>query len=240
MTVESMFSMNRATATISGTMRFASISQRSDLGALAQGRRQRKRRARAVIAAAESSNAVRRSVMPHVSRIGAAPDKPGIVPRRARHHIAAASGSGVMASDLPARSPHSTACPPAERPAVLGHLQPHPDCALPLARVHLPRLFSGSVAARRHRGSYEARGSQAPRTGGRDRAARAAAGLAPLIRARTKADVTGRSRQSPLLSVNFRQIARIRARAVLSTGANPKRAVESRARPLFRNAMIII
>jgi len=37
MTVESMFSMNRATATISGTMRFASIGQRSNLGALAQG-----------------------------------------------------------------------------------------------------------------------------------------------------------------------------------------------------------
>src|ERR1700730_17117348 len=39
---------------------------------------------------------------------------------------------------------------------------------------------------------------------------------------------------SPLISVNCRQIARIRTRAVLSPGANPKRAVESRARPLFR------
>src|SRR6202171_5399988 len=36
------------------------------------------------------------------------------------------------------------------------------------------------------------------------------------------------------MSVNCRQIARIRGRAVLSPGANPKRAVESRARPLFR------
>src|SRR5258708_39227769 len=39
---------------------------------------------------------------------------------------------------------------------------------------------------------------------------------------------------SSLISVNCRQIARIRRRAVLSPGANPKRAVESRARPLFR------
>src|SRR6266436_653238 len=97
-----------------------------------------------------------------------------------------------FANDLSACRFHSATRAAAERPTILGHLQPHPDRALLASRAHLPRLFPGSVAARRHCGPYEARGPQAPRTGEHDRTARAAAGLAPLIRAGRRADVTGR------------------------------------------------
>src|SRR5262249_24188157 len=100
-----------------------------------------------------------------------------------------------LANDLSACRFHSAARAAAERPTVLGRLQPYPDRALLASRPRLPRLFPGSLAARRHCGSYEARGPQTPRAGERDRTAWAAAGLAPLIRAQRRADVTGRSRQ---------------------------------------------
>src|SRR5438093_8278546 len=90
MTVESMFSMNRATATISGTMRFASMRTRAvtpmgargETGTPAHGVGWQDR----LVGQADHS-------LRHVNRIGAASEG-AIVRRQARPHIERALGSG--------------------------------------------------------------------------------------------------------------------------------------------------
>src|SRR6185295_13733730 len=94
-TVESMFSMNSATATISGTMRLASIGD----GALVKARK--------------------------VSRIGGATNsraRPrGDCARRPCHLHQLATAPGRPTDDLSFGSVHPAARPAAQRPAVRGH-----------------------------------------------------------------------------------------------------------------------
>src|SRR5262249_11002182 len=139
-------------------------------------------------------------------------------------------GSGRLADDLSACRHSSAARAAAQWPAVRGDFQPDPDRALHPARVHFSRRLPRSVAARRDCGLYEARGPQAPRAGERDRTARPAAGVAALIRARKRPRRRSARGEMLLVSVTCRQTARIRGRAVLTTGANPKRAAAPRAR----------
>src|SRR6266511_786588 len=102
MTVESMFSMNRATATISGTMRLTAI--RCDSW---------RRRWRANSRAKSSRNAGRQAL------------------RRAKHCLDQERFRlGRPIYDLHPGSLRPGARPVAERPAVLGHHQPDPDRAL--------------------------------------------------------------------------------------------------------------
>ena len=130
----------------------------------------------------------------------------------------------------------------AQRAAVLGRPQRDPDRVLHHLRADLSRAVPGPVDPRRDRGLHEARGPQAPRARGCDRAARAAAGLAPLNRADDGSLARSCARRDH--RIRFERTAakspRIRAPAVLSTAANPKRAVESRARPLFRRKLATI
>src|SRR5438552_11889663 len=135
MTVESMFSMNRATATISGTMRFASMRTRAvtSMGARGQtgtpahgvGWRDR------LVGQADHS-------LRHVSRTGAASEGAHCAVASAAPHRKGAR-LRRLADGLFARSFASAARSPAERPARCGHLQSHPHRALYPARGYFSR-----------------------------------------------------------------------------------------------------
>src|SRR6185295_5520172 len=128
-TVESMFSMNSATATISGTMRLASMGDGASVKAC------------------------------KVSRIAGAADKRrvphGDCARRPPDLHESAIGPGPRSDDLSPGSVHPAAWPLAQRPAVRGHFQRHPDRALHRFRADLSRPPAGAFAARRARDLHE-------------------------------------------------------------------------------------
>src|SRR5262249_13039130 len=175
-TVESMFSMNRATATISGTMRLASMRARAATSMDARGETGTSTRGvgwqERLVGQAEHS-------LRHVNRISAASEGTHCAAASAAPHRKGARLKR-LADGLFARSLASAARSPAERPTVCGHLQSHPHRALRPARAYFSHRLPHSVTACRHCGPHKARGPQAPRTGKRDRAVRATAGLRAL------------------------------------------------------------
>ncbi len=109
---------------------------------------------------------------------------PGMTARRGHCSIRNATlhkrGSrfGGRADDLHPWRSAAAARAFAQRPAVLGHPQPHPDRPVRHFRADLPGAFRRPVAARGAGHRDEARGPQASGAGERHRAPRTAAGLA--------------------------------------------------------------
>src|SRR5580692_10420438 len=150
MTVESMFSMNRAVATMSGIRRSLFIECRG------KGARNGASRGCITLLSPRLLRNPRNHLNPcHTSRRRSDDD---LCPRRS------------IAADWVAP----------ERAAFFGDFQPDPDRVLRDFRAVFSRSAAGAVGACADRGSYETRGPQAPGGGGGDPPVRAAAGLSAL------------------------------------------------------------
>src|SRR5436305_7447746 len=156
-TVESMFSMNRAVATMSGIRRSLFISFR--------GRERRKAREQAGL------------YHPNVIQAIAEPAKP---PKSCATLVSTGSSRRRCCDDLRSRRLVAAARAAPQRAAVFGDFQPDPDRVLRDFRAGFSRSSLGAVGPRDHRGSHETRGAPASRGRGCDPPARPAAGVPAL------------------------------------------------------------
>src|ERR1700721_3801920 len=150
MTVESMFSMNRAVATMSGIRRSLFIEFWGE---------------------GHESGASRGCIIPLPSRL---------LRNRGNHLNPAQHRRRRSDDDLCPRRSIAAAWAARERAALFGDFEPGPDRVLCDFRTDFSRPAAGAVGACGDRRSYETRGSQAPGGGGGDPPVRAAAGLSAL------------------------------------------------------------